>query len=64
MNIHAYTELTSPAPAYVSLNKRHGGVVELTARSRGANNASIVELSREQLRRLANDIYSFLHTDQ
>lgn len=60
-NIHAYTELSAPNPAYVSLNDRTDGV-ELTVRSRGGQSSSSIALTDSQLRRLADDIYSFLES--
>lgn len=62
-NIHAYTELDAPVPAYVSLNDRPDiAAVELAVRSRGGQSTSSIILSNSQLRRLADDIYSFLES--
>lgn len=63
-NIYAYyTELSAPNPAYVSLDERLSiATIELTVSSTGGQRTSSIMLSKSQLRRLADDIYSFLES--
>lgn len=58
-NIFAYTVPTTSLPAYVSLNEREG-VVELSVRTSGQPNASVINLSDEELERLSNNIRDYL----
>jgi hypothetical protein len=61
MTIHAYTELTSPLPAYINVSERVSDPrdVIVTVRSSGENTSSTIILSRDELRKLADAIYKY-----
>jgi hypothetical protein len=62
MTIHAFTELRSTLPAYINVSERVSDPrdVIVTVRSSGENDTSTIILSRDQLRKMAEDIGKFL----
>lgn len=46
-NILAHTEASGSNPAYLSVNERDGGV-EVSVRTRGAQNASVIRLTADE----------------
>jgi hypothetical protein len=62
MTIHAFTEPRSPLPAYINVSERVSDPrdVIVTVRSSGENETSTIILSRDQLRKLVEDIGEFL----
>lgn len=65
-NIFAYTEIDyQPAyyPGYVSLNERNGQA-ELSVRTRGTADASVLPLTDEELGKLAASIQIYLQSKQ
>jgi hypothetical protein len=62
MTIHAFTEPRSPLPAYINVSERVSDKrdVIVTVRSSGENETSMIILSRDQLRKLSEDIGKFL----
>ena len=59
-NIHAYTELGINNPAYISINRREGELLEITVRTRGESLGSTIKLTYEQACNLVNDFGSYL----
>jgi len=51
-NLIAHTEPGHTYPAYLSVNDREGNVVEITVRTRGAQNGSTMQLTRDEWFRL------------
>lgn len=62
-NIHAFTELHTDYPAYISINRDESGQHSITVRRRGNGGRDMakIELSPEQLESLAIDVLAHLH---
>lgn len=61
-NLHAYTEPGHEYPAYISVNDDEHGGYHITVRARGQMGFQIgaIEMSAENLRRLAEDLLANL----
>lgn len=57
-NIHAYTEPGHNYPAYVSINELGDGAITVALRQR-AGTAAVIELTRDQLIDLAEDVLAW-----
>lgn len=60
-NIFAFTETGASNPGYVSINDNDGRVT-VSVRSRRAQTAGVVELSRDQLQELHREVGAYLAT--
>ena len=58
-NIHAHTDTRHSSPGYISINDEDGRIT-VSVRTRGGQVPSIVELNRDELQALCNDIGTFL----
>jgi hypothetical protein len=58
-NIHAHTETHTTPPGYVSINEEAGRVT-VSVRTRGAQNAAVIEMNRDQLTAMHADVGTYL----
>lgn len=61
VNISAFTEPNVPSPAYVSVNQQDDGTYSISVRSTGAQTPSTINLTRQQLDAIGQDIYFQFH---
>lgn len=61
INISAFTEPAGSSPAYVSVNKHDDGTYSISVRSTGAQSPSTINLTRQQLDNIGQDIYFEFH---
>jgi hypothetical protein len=48
-NLFAHTDITCPNPGYISVNEQDDGTTSVSVRTRGANNASFISLTADQV---------------
>lgn len=58
-NIHAFTEIHTTPPGYVSINEEEGRLT-VSVRTRGGQVPSIIEMNRDQLEAMHADIGKYL----
>ncbi len=58
-NIHAFTETTTTPPGYISIND-DAGRLTVSVRTRGGQNAGMIEMNRDQLEAMHADVGAYL----
>lgn len=48
-NLYAYTDISGPNPGYISVNEQDDGTTSVSVRTRGAQNASFISLTPDQV---------------
>jgi tartrate dehydratase alpha subunit/fumarate hydratase class I-like protein len=60
-NYHAFTGITNPYPAYISVNQEEDFKISVTVRGEGSETASTIYMTAEQAEQLATDMLDKLN---